>query len=453
MPYFGTDGIRARVGSKVMSPDFLVRVGLAIGSVFKTQSEKPKVLIGRDTRRSGYMIESSLESGLVAAGCEVLLVGAMPTPGVAYLTRTFHTDAGMVISASHNPHYDNGIKLFSGLGEKLDDTLQAKIEAAIDSSIEMVAPENIGYVERIKDAPARYIEFCKATTQHFFSLQGMKVVLDCAQGATYKIAPAVFKELGAEVVSIGCVPDGLNINDGFGSTSPEKCQAAVIEHQADVGIAFDGDGDRVVMVDQNGVLVDGDEILYILAKDAQQRRVLGDSGVVGTLMSNFGLEQAFLRDNIPFVRTNVGDRFVMQELKKRQWMIGGEGSGHIIWLDSTTTGDGIVAALQVLAVMQSSKKSLRSLLDGLSKTPQVLINVPLDQKLNEQELAQLQTMADEVETRLAGKGRVLLRPSGTEPVLRVMVEGEDFNLVEQMARELAGQIENGAKIFDYKFND
>lgn len=441
MNFFGTDGIRARVGSPLMSPDFLVKLGMAIGHVLCNTTARPKVLIGRDTRRSGYMIESALEAGLSAGGVDVLLVGAMPTPGVAYLTHTFHADAGIVISASHNPHFDNGIKLFSSKGEKLDDDLQLQIETALSENLTMVEPENIGHVARVKDAPARYIEFCKATTKHFFNLSGLKLVIDCAHGATYKIAPSVFQELGADVTVIGCAPDGLNINDGFGSTQPANLQAAVIEHQADVGIAFDGDGDRLVMVDQHGVLVDGDEILYILAKDAQGRGALGSSGVVGTLMSNFGLEQAFARDNIPFVRTKVGDRYVMQALKSHQWMIGGESSGHIIWLDSTTTGDGIVAALQVLAVMQSQQKPLRTLLDGLTKTPQVLINVALDAKLSDQDLAILQKEADMAETKLNGKGRVLLRPSGTEPVLRVMVEGEDLQFVEKLAQELADTCE------------
>lgn len=438
--FFGTDGIRGRVGDYPIQPEAMVKLGWAAGTVFKPLSNKPRVVIGRDTRRSGYMIESALEAGLTAAGVDVYLLGTMPTPGVAYLTQAFKACAGIVISASHNPHYDNGIKFFSAEGTKLSDELELMIEAQLSAEFKMVEPENLGDVKRIKDAAGRYVEFCKATTPHFFNLSGIKMVLDCAHGATHHIAPAVMQELGADTIIIGNQPDGLNINQQIGSTSPEALQAAVIEHKADVGIAFDGDGDRLIMVDAAGCLVDGDEILYILAKESQKQGLLKQGGVVGTLMSNFALEQALARDNIPFVRTKVGDRYVMQTLKEKQWHIGGESSGHIIWLTSTTTGDGIVAALQVLAVMQKNQTSLRDCLKGMSKTPQVLINVRLTEKLTDANWEALKAPIAAAEAQLGNTGRVLLRASGTEPLLRVMVEGTDAQLIHQLAENLAQEV-------------
>lgn len=439
--YFGTDGIRGRVGQFPMLPDTMVKLGWAAGCVFKPLSKKPRVVIGRDTRRSGYMIESALEAGLTAAGIDVYLLGNMPTPGVAYLTRAFNACAGIVISASHNPHEDNGIKFFSADGTKLSDEIELAIEAQLDAELTVVEPDQLGDVHRIKDAAGRYVEFCKASTQHFFDLTGMRVVLDCAHGATHNIAPKVMQELGADLIVIGNQPNGLNINKDVGSTSPQALQAAVTEHQADVGIAFDGDGDRVVMVDSDGAVVDGDEILYILAKDSQHQGLLADGGVVGTQMSNFGLEQAFKRDGIPFVRTKVGDRHVMEALREHKWYIGGESSGHIIWLSSTTTGDGIVAALQVLAVMQKRQASLQELLKDLQKTPQVLINVRLEHSLTEAQWQQLDQPVAEAKAKLGDSGRVLIRASGTEPVIRVMVEGKNAT----MAREIAEQLANSVK--------
>ena len=443
--FFGTDGIRTRVGEFPMVPEFLIKLGMAAGSVLKQHNPKARVVMGRDTRRSGYMIESALEAGLSAMGVEVYLLGAMPTPGVAYLTRAFHAEAGIVISASHNPHYDNGIKFFGSDGAKLSDALEFAIEALldpVDQSLKQVAPEQIGPVKTISDAAGRYIEFCKASVPYFFSLSNLKIILDCAHGATYDIAPKVFEELGAEVITIGASPDGLNINAEYGSTLPKNLQEKVLSEHADLGIAFDGDGDRVIMVDHQGNLVDGDEIVYLLAKDClREGKFKAGGGVVGTLMSNFGLEQALARENIPFVRTAVGDRYVMMELKKRQWLLGGESSGHIIWLDSTTTGDGVVAALQVLSVMKKQDLSLRECLAGMIKTPQVLINMPLSEKLSKEDLNQLENQAKEAEKKLEGQGRILLRPSGTEPLLRVMVEGENLVMIKTIANDLVKDLE------------
>ncbi len=445
--FFGTDGIRARVGEFPMIPEFLVKLGMAAGRVLKQHQPKARVVIGRDTRRSGHMIESALEAGLSAVGVEVYLLGVMPTPGVAYLTRAFHAEAGIVISASHNPHYDNGIKFFGSDGAKLSDALEQAIETTLSLYLSdrapptLFDPEKIGPVKEVSDAAGRYIEFCKASTPYFFDLRPFKIILDCAHGATYHIAPQVFEELGAEVILMGTSPDGLNINADYGSTSPQNLQKKVLLEKADFGIAFDGDGDRVIMVDQAGQLVDGDEIVYLLAKDClREGKFKSGGGVVGTLMSNFGLEQALAREKIPFVRASVGDRHVMMELKNRQWLLGGESSGHIIWLDSTTTGDGIVAALQVLTVMKKLQLSLRECLLGMTKVPQVLLNMPLNQKLSKEQLNLLEDQAVLAQKKLNGKGRVLLRPSGTEPLLRVMVEGESLSVIETLAQELVKKL-------------
>lgn len=449
LQFFGTDGIRARVGEFPMIPEFLVKLGMAAGEILREHNDQARVVIGRDTRRSGPMIESALEAGLSAMGVDVYLLGEMPTPGVAYLTRAFHAEAGIVISASHNPHYDNGIKFFGSDGAKLSDALELAIENKLKNLLEQqvnlsacrtVASEKMGKINNIKDAGGRYIEFCKASTPYFFSLRSLKIILDCAHGATAKIAPQVFQELGAEVVSIGVDPDGLNINAEFGSTAPWNLQKKVMSERADLGIAFDGDGDRVIMVDHEGVLVDGDEIVFLLAKDSKRAGRIKSGGVVGTLMSNLGLEKALEQEGIPFVRTKVGDRHVMAELKSRQWLLGGESSGHIIWLDSTTTGDGIVAALQVLTVMKKQDLSLRACLSGMTKMPQVLINLKLKEKLSPESLKIFEQKALEKEKNLSYMGRILLRPSGTEALLRIMVEGEDLKQVKETAEHLAAEI-------------
>mgnify|MGYP000028211911 FL=1 len=432
--YFGTDGIRGEVGVYPITPEFVMKLGWAAGKVF-AQHGKSKILIGKDTRISGYMFESALEAGLTAAGVSSGLLGPMPTPGIAYLTRTFHADAGIVISASHNPYYDNGIKFFSGDGTKLSDEIEAEIEKYLDLPMTTVPSDQLGKAFRINDAAGRYIEFCKSTVRRL-KLKGKRIVLDCAHGATYQIAPAVFQELGAEVITIGASPDGLNINKSIGSTSPKKLQQKVTETRADLGIGFDGDGDRVVMVDEKGEVVDGDELLYIMAIHARSRKRLG-GGVVGTLMSNLGLELALKKEKIDFVRANVGDRYVMQQLKEHNWRFGGESSGHLLCLDSTSTGDGVVAALQIMMAIQDSEKSLFELKSGMSKCPQTMINVRRNKDVNVAKDKTIQAAVQEVETELAGLGRVLLRPSGTEPVVRVMVEGEDGNLVAAKAQQLA----------------
>jgi len=437
--FFGTDGIRGRVGTWPITPDFAVKLGWAVGKVL---AKKPgaRVLIGKDTRRSGYMFESALEAGLSAAGVDVYLLGPMPTPAVAYLTRTFHAQVGIVISASHNPHYDNGIKFFSDAGAKLSDELENEIEEYLDKEMQTVEPESIGKVSRINDAEGRYIEFCKSSLPHFQNFKNLKIVVDCANGATYHIAPKVLTELGAEVIVIGNHPNGLNINDGIGSTSPEQLQAKVLECNANVGIAFDGDGDRVIMVDHEGNIVDGDEILYVIAKDSLAHGRLKGGGVVGTQMSNYGLEVALKKAGIQFARSKVGDRYVMELLREKNWQLGGEASGHIIWLSSTTTGDGIVAGLQVLAVMQNSGKSLRDLLVGMKKFPQVMINVPLKSKLSETAWDKLNQEIKGVEDKLRDTGRVLIRASGTEPLIRVMVEGQDELEVQEYTEHLAEKV-------------
>ncbi|ODC04858.1 phosphoglucosamine mutase [Terasakiispira papahanaumokuakeensis] len=434
--YFGTDGIRGRVGETPITADFMLHLGWAAGKVFARQGKR-HILIGKDTRLSGYMFESALEAGLSAAGVDVSLVGPMPTPAIAYLTQTFHADAGIVISASHNPFEDNGIKFFSGQGEKLADEIEAEIERWLDTPMETVAPAQLGKARRIADAAGRYIEFCKNTLAFHTSLKGLHIVLDCAHGATYHIAPAVFSELGAQVSVIGNQPDGLNINKGVGSTHPEALQAKVVELGADLGIAFDGDGDRVMMVNHTGRLIDGDDILYIIARYLLDKDRL-KGGVVGTLMSNFGLEMAFKALDVPFVRAQVGDRYVMAELQAQDWLLGGETSGHIVCRHVQSTGDGIVSALQVVAAMARSGSSLDSLLEGLKKLPQSLVNVRVtgDKTLVMRHPQVVAAVAD-VDAQFAGRGRVLLRPSGTEPLLRVMVEGEDSEEVQQAAEQIA----------------
>ncbi|MGR6871059.1 phosphoglucosamine mutase [Pseudomonas sp. HK3] len=436
--YFGTDGIRGRVGDAPITPEFVMRLGFAAGKVFASQGKR-HILIGKDTRISGYMFESALEAGLSAAGVDIGLLGPMPTPGIAYLTRTFHADAGIVISASHNPYYDNGIKFFSAQGSKLDDETEQAIEELLDQPMEIVASDRLGKAKRIEDAAGRYIEFCKSTV-FGLSLKGMRIVLDCAHGATYQIAPSVFSELGAEVFTIGNKPDGLNINEQVGSTSPKALQQKVLELEADFGIAFDGDGDRVVMVDHKGELVDGDELIFMIARHQQNTDQL-QGGVVGTLMSNMGMELALKDMNIPFVRANVGDRYVMQLLQEHNWALGGENSGHILCLNATTTGDGIAASLQVLKALAGSGQKLHDYKKGMAKFPQIMKNVRVIDK-SVVEHASVQEAVNQAETELAGRGRVLLRPSGTEPVVRVMIEGEDAELVEKLVDRLVDIVAN-----------
>ena len=440
--YFGTDGIRGRVGEHPITAEFMLKLGWAAGKVFSSDG-KGTILIGKDTRISGYIFESALEAGLSSAGVDVRLLGPMPTPAIAYLTRTFNAKAGIVISASHNPYFDNGIKFFSSEGEKLQDDIELAIEACLQEPMQMVESDKIGKVSRINDAAGRYVEFCKSCFNGNGSLKGQKIVLDCAHGATYHIAPSVFRELGAEVIETGVSPDGLNINMESGSTSPERLREKVLALDADFGIAFDGDGDRVIMVDHEGEIVDGDELLLIIAR---YRKACGTlkGGIVGTLMSNFGLERALAREKIPFVRAAVGDRYVMSELSCRGWEVGGESSGHIICLDLVSTGDGIVAALQVVSAMIHEGKTLSELKRAMEKYPQTMINVRC---ASGKDPANNETVASAVkatEARLNGKGRVLLRPSGTEPVVRVMVEGEDPVLVETLARDLACIVEAAA---------
>ncbi len=433
--YFGTDGIRGKVGQYPITPDFVLKLGWAVGRVLAGDGHR-KVLIGKDTRISGYMFESSLEAGLAAAGVDTLLLGPMPTPGIAYLTRTLHANAGIVISASHNPFDDNGIKFFSADGTKLPDDVELAIEAELEKDMQSQDSAHLGKAARVSDAAGRYIEFCKSTFSHKLDLKGLKIVVDCANGATYHIAPKVFDELGAEVVAIGDDPDGMNINDGCGSTHPDWLTKNVKLLGADLGIAFDGDGDRVMMVDAQGTLVDGDELLYIIARERQQSGKLS-GGVVGTLMSNLGLEHALSRSEIPFVRAKVGDRYVMEQLLARDWLLGGENSGHIICLDRTTTGDGIISALQVLAAMVKSGLGLRALIAGMEKYPQILLNVRLEEQVDVMNVASVQEAVHAAEQQLANTGRVLLRPSGTEPLIRVMVEGQDNDVVKQVANDLA----------------
>lgn len=436
--YFGTDGIRGKVGDRLITPEFVMRLGWAAGKVFAEQG-KSRILIGKDTRISGYMFEAALEAGLSAAGVNVSMLGPIPTPGIAYLTRAFRAQAGIVISASHNPYYDNGIKFFSGSGEKLPDETELAIEAYIDQPMQCVESDSIGKAVRINDAAGRYIEFCKGTVRTI-TLSGLKIVVDCANGAAYKIAPAVFSELGAEVIPIGNEPNGFNINKGCGSTAPNVLRARVIEEQADLGIAFDGDGDRVVMVDDQGNLVDGDQLLYIIVAHAQEKGLL-QGGVVGTLMTNFGMEHALIEHGIPFERANVGDRYVLQKLLEKGWRYGGESSGHLLCLDYQTTGDAIVSALQVLQVLIESEKTLFEWQAQFAKTPQVMINVKRSRPFDLDALPEIGEAIKATEDKLAGSGRVLLRPSGTEPVVRVMVEGQNPRQAASLAKELAVVVE------------
>jgi phosphoglucosamine mutase len=437
--YFGTDGIRGRVGDGSITPEFVLKLGWAIGHVF-AKGHRSKVLIGKDTRISGYMFESALQAGLSAAGVDVYLLGPMPTPAVAYLTRTFHAQAGIVISASHNPYQDNGIKFFSGEGTKLPESIELEIEAMMDQPLVTVDSALLGKAHRIDDAAGRYIEFCKSTVSSKLDFSNLKLVVDCAHGATYHIAPNVFRELGAEVVVMGAEPNGLNINKDCGSTEPRLLQAAVLENKADLGIALDGDGDRLIMVDHRGELVDGDELLFVIAR-AQQRAGNKHPVIVGTLMSNLGLEQALQSYNMALHRANVGDRYVMEMLKETGATVGGEASGHIICLDKTTTGDGIVAALQVLAEIQETGITLHELRSAVTKFPQRLINVRINKMVNLSDHDEVNAAVKAVEDKLGNNGRVLLRASGTEPVIRVMVEGRDAALINQLAIELAGVIE------------
>ena len=436
--YFGTDGVRGKVGEMPITPDFVMKLGWAAGKVLAKQGSK-KVLIGKDTRISGYMLEAALEAGLSAAGLKPVLLGPMPTPAVAYLTRTFRAEAGVVISASHNPFYDNGIKFFSTQGTKLPDEVEDAIEQAMEQELRCVESAQLGKASRIDDAPGRYIEFCKSTFPSELSLDGLKIVVDCAHGATYHIAPSVFRELGAEVITMGCTPDGLNINDNVGSTAPKALVERVLQENADLGIAFDGDGDRLIMVDHTGYEVDGDELLYIIARDLQQQVTLVGV-VVGTLMTNLGLEVALTKLDIPLARAKVGDRYVMELLQEKGWRLGGENSGHIICLDQTTTGDGIIASLQVLKAASRADKTLFELRKEIKKFPQILINVRFAGEHDPLASAAVQQSVCEVESALGQTGRVLLRKSGTEPLIRVMVEGEEEAKVRAFAEKIAAQV-------------
>jgi len=433
--YFGTDGIRGRVGTSPMTADFVLHLGWAAGRVLAARGSR-EVLIGKDTRLSGYMFESALEAGLASAGVNTRLVGPMPTPAIAYLTRTFRQAAGVVISASHNPYYDNGVKFFSGAGMKLPDAVEAEIEARLEEPMTVVDSARLGRAARVEDASGRYIEFCKGTIPFGTDFSGLKLVVDSAHGATYAIAPRVFRELGASVVSIGSEPDGLNINEGCGATSPEAVARRVVAERADAGIALDGDGDRVIMVDRHGNVVDGDALLLIMAHARHEAGNLS-GGVVGTLMSNLGLEVGLGALGIPFARAAVGDRFVLEQLQANGWKLGGESSGHIVCLDRTTTGDGIVSALQVLARMVDTGKTLDELALCMERYPQVLVNVPVAERVDPATSAEVSAAVADVERELGDSGRVLLRASGTEPLVRVMVEGPEEALVEPLAQRIA----------------
>lgn len=436
--YFGTDGIRGKVGEYPITADFFLKLGWAAGRVFASEGHG-FVLVGKDTRISGYMFESALEAGLTAAGVDTRLLGPMPTPGIAYLTRTLRAQAGIVISASHNPYYDNGIKFFSVQGTKLPDDIEQKIERQIDSPMTTVESSKLGKAKRLVDAAGRYIEFCKASVPTRLDFSGMRIIVDCAHGATYHIAPHVFSEVGAEVVTIGAEPDGLNINDECGATKPEKLAATVLAYRADFGIALDGDGDRLVMVDHKGEIVDGDELIYIIAK-ARLAEGLMSGPVVGTLMTNLGMEHGLKKLGVNLLRANVGDRYVMEMLTEHKGILGGENSGHIICLDRTTTGDGIISALQIMAEMQSSGKNLHELKSGMQKYPQVLVNVKTNKKINPDQDEGIQKSVKAIEKKLGDNGRVLLRASGTEPLIRVMVEGQQEDLVKNYAHQIADDV-------------
>ena len=440
--YFGTDGIRGEVGKFPIVPDFVMRLGYAAGQVLAKNAPthgKPTVLIGKDTRVSGYLLEAALEAGFSAAGVDVMLCGPMPTPAVAYLTRALRLSAGVVISASHNPYHDNGIKFFSANGDKLDDAIELQIEAALDQSMTCVDSAHLGKAKRLDDAAGRYIEFCKSTFPTHLNLHGLKLVLDCAHGAAYHIAPHVFHELGAEVISIGVHPNGKNINDGVGATAPQALIDKVKQEKADLGIALDGDADRLQLVDATGRLFNGDELLYLIAKSRKDAGEKVD-GVVGTLMTNMAVEKAIQAEGIRFARAKVGDRYVLEQLKEKNWLLGGEGSGHLICLDKHTTGDGIVAALQVLTAIKQSNQTLAQLLQKVTLFPQILINVRYKQGYQWQSDAKMQSAITQAEQQLAGSGRVLIRASGTEPVLRVMVEAQDAQMAKEQAQKIASVI-------------
>jgi len=440
--YFGTDGIRGTVGRAPITPDFMLRLGHAVGRVLHRDTQRPVVLIGKDTRISGYMLESSLEAGFASAGVDVLLSGPLPTPGVAYLTRALRLDLGVVISASHNPFGDNGVKFFSARGEKLPDAWEIAVEAALAEPPQWVDSAGLGKARRLEDASGRYIEFCKSTVPHTLSLRGLKVVVDAAHGAAYHVAPDVFHELGASVVTIGCQPDGMNINAGVGATAPQALVAAVAEHRADYGIALDGDADRLQMVDAQGRLYNGDELLYVMVADrlAQQQSV---PGVVGTLMTNMAVELALRDAGVALVRARVGDRYVLEALAANGWQLGGEGSGHLLALDRHTTGDGIVSALQILHAVRRSGRTLAALLEGVSLFPQTLLNVRLRDGSDWQTNAALEDARQLALRELGDAGRVLIRASGTEPVLRVMVEARDGELGRRCAERMAAAAAGG----------
>ena len=440
--YFGTDGIRGTVGTPPITPDFMLRLGHAVGRVLRRQVQRPTVLIGKDTRISGYMIESSLEAGFASAGVDVLLTGPLPTPGVAYLTRALRLDLGVVISASHNPYGDNGIKFFSSRGEKLPDGFELEVEAMLEQAPQWVDSSGLGRARRVDDAGGRYVEFCKSTVVKDLSLRGMKVVVDAAHGAAYHVAPDVFHELGAQVIAIGCSPNGLNINDGVGATAPAALVRAVQESGADYGIALDGDADRLQLVDAAGRLYNGDELLYVLVADrlSQGQAV---PGAVGTLMTNIAVEQALHRRGVELVRAKVGDRYVLEELHARGWLLGGEGSGHLLALDRHTTGDGIVSALQVLQAVAHAGRPLAALLEDVALFPQCLINVRIPPGRDWQQDRRVVAARAAVTAELGDRGRVLIRPSGTEPVLRVMVEADQAPLAERCARRIAAAVEHG----------
>ena len=444
MSYFGTDGIRGKFGQMPITPEFALKLGFAAGKVLKRNSpkNKPIVVMGKDTRLSCYILEAALQAGLNAAGVYVHLLGPLPTPAIAHLTRALHAHAGIVISASHNPYFDNGIKFFSSEGKKLPDHLQDQINQELEKEIEIEDTASLGKSVRVKDANGRYIEFCKSTFPYHFDLSDLKIVVDCANGAAYSVGPSVFRELGAKVIALFNDPDGLNINENCGSTHPEYLQKAVLEHQADLGIAFDGEADRVVMVDKNGQLIDGDHILYILATQAKNK----PEGVVGTVMSNMALELALTKANVGFVRAKVGDRYVLQCLEEKAWSIGGEPSGHILTLDKSTTGDAIIASLQVLTVMVEQGKALHELVEGFVLFPQVLVNVRLQQMIDPYSIPSLVAEFEKAEQQLKGRGRLLIRKSGTEPVIRVMVEGDQQAEVETLANYLADAVRTQAQV-------
>ena len=442
MSYFGTDGIRGKFGELPITPEFALKLGFAAGKVLKNYSKKSKpiVVLGKDTRLSGYILEAALQAGLNAAGVYVHLLGPLPTPAIAHLTRALHASLGIVISASHNPYFDNGIKFFSGEGKKLPDDFQEAINQELEHDLYIEDTANLGKSVRVKDANGRYIEFCKSTFPYHFDLSNLKIVVDCANGAAYNVGPAVYRELGAKVIALYNEPNGLNINENCGSTHPENLQKAVLEHQADLGIAFDGDADRVIMVDHNGEKITGDHILYILATQASKKPV----GIVGTLMTNMALELALTKANVPLLRAKVGDRYVLQGLDEKGWVIGGEPSGHILTLDKSTTGDAIIASLQVLTVMVEQGKSLHELVNGFKLLPNVLVNVHLSNMFDPYTVPALVTAFEQAEQQLKGRGRLLIRKSGTEPVIRVMVEGDDLQEVTSLANHLADLVKANA---------